>query len=252
MDWQLFAARKAALKRPFIVAHRGASAILPENTLPAFERAVSDGADILETDLRFTREGEIVLIHDETVDRTTSGVGRVSDYTLPELKRLTIREAGSARCYHEAPPTLRELIERTKAQMPLALELKDPRFAQPDYAERLLHLLQEYELLSICFVISFDLKRLRTLKALEPSLAIGWITLRNLLPTPAVDFLGPFWPLLLLNPFYAAWARKSGKIVCPLDPAPEPRLGLYLKLGLDVVMTNDPATTLQAVLKRVG
>jgi glycerophosphoryl diester phosphodiesterase len=80
------------LPRPTIFAHRGASAYAPENTLAAFELALRQGADAIELDAKLTRDGHIVVIHDQTVDRTTEGRGRVKDMTLAELRKL---DAGS-------------------------------------------------------------------------------------------------------------------------------------------------------------
>ncbi len=74
---------------PLLIAHRGGAGLAPENTLAAFQNAVHEwGADMLEMDVRTTRDGEVVVIHDETVDRTTSGVGRVEDLTLSQLREL--------------------------------------------------------------------------------------------------------------------------------------------------------------------
>lgn len=74
--------------RPLVIAHRGGAGLWPENTLHAFERAAALGADVIETDVRLTADGALVLIHDATVERTTDGAGRVADLTLAELKRL--------------------------------------------------------------------------------------------------------------------------------------------------------------------
>jgi glycerophosphoryl diester phosphodiesterase len=76
------------LPTPIVFAHRGASGELPENTLPAFQRAIAQGAAILETDAHLTRDGEVVLCHDPTVDRTTDGSGAIEAHTLAELQRL--------------------------------------------------------------------------------------------------------------------------------------------------------------------
>src|SRR4051794_25292114 len=74
--------------RPLFFVHRGGAKLAPENTLVAFENGVALGADALELDIQTTREGELVVIHDATVDRTTNGTGPVSAYTLDELRRL--------------------------------------------------------------------------------------------------------------------------------------------------------------------
>src|SRR5512139_2363472 len=73
---------------PTVIGHRGASGELPENTIAAFGHAVADGAAILETDVHITRDGALVLIHDEMLERTTNGRGRVGDHTLAELRAL--------------------------------------------------------------------------------------------------------------------------------------------------------------------
>ncbi len=107
-------------ERPLFFAHRGGSALAPENTLPAYENGLSYGAEALELDVHYSRDGEIVVFHDDTLDRTTSGSGPLAALTLEELKRL---DAG----YHFTPdggktfpwrgkgvtiPTLREVYER--------------------------------------------------------------------------------------------------------------------------------------------
>ncbi len=74
--------------RPLIMAHRGVSALIPENTLPAFEDAYNAGVDCIETDVHLTKDGHFVFFHDNMLDRTTNGTGKVSDYTLEELKKL--------------------------------------------------------------------------------------------------------------------------------------------------------------------
>ncbi len=272
---------------PLIMAHRGASDDAPENTLAAFGLALAQGADVLETDLRFTRDDEIVLIHDSTVERTTNGSGKVSDMTLSEIKQLRARrpppqpshpvlhpahalhpagQAGQAvhseRGQESASPplsglyptgegagagvpTLIELLEFTQA--PLALELKDARFENVQDAQRLVDLLAKHNALERCVVVSFHLPRLRRLKSIAPTLPIGMITLSNPFPLYPTEFLGPLWPLLCLNPLYAWWARRLGKVVCPLDPAPEPRIRFYRRLRVSVLLTNHPARTVESL-----
>ncbi|MBI3734559.1 MAG: hypothetical protein HY259_14055 [Chloroflexi bacterium] len=244
LTWEQVAQRPKTM-RPLLMAHRGAADDLPENTLAAFALALAQGADVLETDLRFTRDDALVLMHDATVERTTDGAGRMDAMTLAEIKRLRARRPYAAEFGDERVPTLEELLAFTSA--PLALELKDARFANPADARRLVELLAKYGALARCAVVSFHLPLLQALKALAPSLPIGMITLSNPLPLFPTEFLGPLWPLVYLNPLYVWWARRLGKIVCPLDPAPEPRLRYYRRLGVSVLLTNHPAVTAQAL-----
>jgi hypothetical protein len=78
-------------------------------------------------------------------------------------------------------------------------------------------------------------------------LPIGWITLTRAWPLPGVEMLGPLWPLLLINPLYTAMAHRRGQFVCPLDPLPDRRLGLYRLLRCDAVLTDNPELTCKAL-----
>ncbi|MBI5876452.1 MAG: hypothetical protein HZB53_02285 [Chloroflexi bacterium] len=244
LTWQSFR-RQPRTALPLIMAHRGASDDLPENTLGAFRLALEQGAAVLETDLRFTRDDQIVLMHDATVDRTTNGSGPIAGMTLAEVQALKTRRPFAELFGGEAPPTLEQLLAVTS--VPLALELKDARFANPVDAQRLVDLLMRHNALARCVLISFHLPLLQAIKALAPSLPIGMITLSNVLPLYPTDFLGPFWPIIMLNPLYVWWARRQGKLVCPLDDVPEPRLAYYRWLGVPVVLSNHPAVTKRAL-----
>ncbi|MBE6665796.1 MAG: hypothetical protein E7603_06220 [Ruminococcaceae bacterium] len=107
-------------KNIFVAAHRGWRSRYPENTMEAFRAAVELGVDQIETDVRITKDGELVLIHDDKVDRTTNGSGKVCEKTLAELRAL---DAGNG----EKIPTLMELMELVKDHptMTLDLELKE-------------------------------------------------------------------------------------------------------------------------------
>ena len=98
---------------PRIVAHRGNSSVAPENTLAAIQSAIDVGADMVEIDVYPTKDGEIVLLHDGTLDRTTNGTGSVSNYTLAELKELDAGSWKSLRYRGEKIP-LREALELAK------------------------------------------------------------------------------------------------------------------------------------------
>jgi len=246
MDWTEFYATRQQRSRPLIVAHRGTPTIQPENTLPSFALALAQGADVLETDLRFTLDDELVLFHDDTLDRMTDGQGPLNQFTYRELQHRHLRAPGgqmtSARI-----PTLAQLIEATEAQQPLLLELKDPRFANPLDAQRLIDLLDRYAMIERTAIISFNPAYVAAVEAVRPSIPTGNITMWNPLPTGKAELLGPVWPLLYANPWYVRWAHRLNKIVCPLDPKPEPRIAYYLNLGIDALLTDDPATTLDAI-----
>lgn len=107
---------------PIVIAHRGASAAEPENTLRAFDLALKQGAEMIELDLHLTRDNHVVVIHDPVLDHTTNLKGRVDRLSLAEVKRA---DAGKG----ERVPTLEETLELTRGKARLYLEIKDPRSA---------------------------------------------------------------------------------------------------------------------------
>jgi len=99
------------MRKPWVIAHRGASGYAPENTLAAFERAVQLGATFIETDLHLTRDARFVAIHDATLERTTNGKGSVHDFTLAELRRLDAGMWYDREYMGQRIPTLDEVLE---------------------------------------------------------------------------------------------------------------------------------------------
>ena len=135
-------------ERPLFFAHRGGSLLRPENTLPAFEHGMSFGADALELDIQQTRDGELVVIHDPTLDRTTSGSGAVASYSLDELRAFDAGYHFTANNGATFPyrgqgitiPTLRQVFERFP-DIRINIDLKE---STPDRETRLWTLIQEF------------------------------------------------------------------------------------------------------------
>ncbi len=143
------------------IAHRGASFFEPENTLRALKRAVEMGADMVEVDVRLSRDGELVVMHDPTLDRTTDGRGRVEDMTLGELKRLN---AGRG----ELIPTLQEVIEAVRGTG-LVIEMKIPGIE-----EMVLEKIHENRLKNV-MITSFYHGSLRKVRMLDENIKTGAI-----------------------------------------------------------------------------
>ncbi len=232
--------------KPYLLAHRGNRVRCPENTLAAFQQALADGADALETDLHLTADGVFVCIHDATVDRTTDGRGPVAGMTLAELKRLSA-SYGRPEFQAERTPTLAELAAILPADVALALELKTDRFLEAEVAQRLVDELTATGIRNRTVVLSFSLARVQAVQAIAPDLPVGWITLSRAWPVSGVHLLGPLWPLLLVNPLYPWLAHRRGQLVAPLDPLPDRRLWFYKLLRCDAVLSDDPASTLAAL-----
>jgi len=233
-------------KKPYIIAHRGNKVNCPENTLAAFARAIKDGADILETDLHVTSDGQFVCIHDSTVDRTTNGSGQVEDMTLKQVRRFSA-SYGQREFESERIPLLEEVVQIMPENMGLALELKSDRFLDEETCRALYQLLKKLNIHSRTIVLSFSTRRLEAMAKHVPQLPSGLISLSRLRPYRSTQLVGPFWPILLLNPRFVKTAHKRNQAVAPLDPNPDSRLWLYVKLGCDAVLTDNPASTFEAL-----
>ena len=146
---------------PKIMGHRGAPADEPENTLRSFSRALAVGVAAVELDVQLTRDGRLAVIHDETLDRTTNGKGRVKDFTLAELQRL---DAGRG----EPVPSLEEVFALVQGRAHLVVELK-----QPDAAGAVLGFFREQRAFEFANVISFWHPAVKALKEAEPRLTTG-------------------------------------------------------------------------------
>ncbi|MDQ3693322.1 MAG: hypothetical protein M3464_06820, partial [Chloroflexota bacterium] len=151
---ELIAARRDG--QPLIGAHRGAAAYAPENTLAAFAEGIRRGADMLELDIHLSREGEVVVIHDHTVDRTTDGRGYVHDLTVADLKRLDAGAWFDPRFAGERIPTLREVIEHVDRRLPLTIEVKGLPRAANALSDALVDLLEQMRMTGDLLVIAFD------------------------------------------------------------------------------------------------
>jgi glycerophosphoryl diester phosphodiesterase len=251
MNWDSFYQTRSTRSRPLVIAHRGTPHEAPENTLRSFAQALQQGADVLETDLHMSKDGELVLFHDSTLERMTDGKGYLCDYDLAALKQLRTREPGG-RLVDDRIPTLLELLAMTQGEQPLLLELKDQRFTERRFAQKLVETLHVYGALNRSALISFKPELIASIKAVHPAMPAGYVTISDALPRRGTQLMGPFWPLLILNPFYVAWAHALGGIVAPLDPTPEARLRFYLWLGVDAVLADYPGRVVDALEKLTG
>ena len=228
--------------KPYIMAHRGNRRLCPENTRAAFVQALKDGADILETDLHLSADGEFVCIHDKTVNRTTNGTGPIREMTVSRLKGLKASN-GFRGFENEEIPLLKEFLGLIPKDVAVALELKCDDFLNPEICRKLWQELYKTGLEKRAIVISFSLPRILSMKKAVPQIPGGWISLFRPWPRPGIPLLGPFWPLLLMNPLFIFAAHLRGQLICPLDPNPDKRFPLYVKLRCDAVLTDDPAST---------
>ncbi|MDE0018525.1 MAG: glycerophosphodiester phosphodiesterase family protein [Candidatus Poribacteria bacterium] len=152
------------------IAHRGASGRAPENTLAAFKSAIEFDVDAVELDLHGTADGEIVVIHDATLDRTTDLHGRINETTLETIQSADAGGWFDAEFADESVPTLTEALACIAKKAIAVLEIKDPLIAEAVVAK-----IHETGTLDFTVVISFHTTVLQTIRALEPRIATGWL-----------------------------------------------------------------------------
>lgn len=220
------------------IAHRGASGTSPENTLAAFRAAIVAGAEMCELDVQPTADHALVVIHDDTVDRTSDGQGAVKEMTLAELKRLDagVRFGGAS----EPIPTLDEVFAATAGQCALNIELKSGQAEKEVVA-----LMRKWKALETSMVSSFDWGRLARMRELEVAVRIGVLAEKNvpqMFDAAARLFayaIHPRFDLVTSELCNTAHARGLRVLVWTVD-APE-LMRLLIGYGVDGIMTNYPA-----------
>ena len=168
------------LPTPLFIAHRGYSARYPENTLAAFNGAIDAGAHMIELDVCLSKDRHLVVIHDETVDRTTNGTGAVKALTLDQLGRLDAGSWFDPRFNTERLPTLAQVLDAVKGHLLVNIEIKPEAFeadGPADAVERqVLNLVREKNMLDEVLVSSFEWLMLDNLRKLEPGIALGLLS----------------------------------------------------------------------------
>ena len=223
------------------IAHRGASGTSPENTLAAFRAAIAAGAVMCELDVQPTRDHALVVIHDDTVDRTTDGQGAVKEMKLADLKRLDagVRFSGAAR-RGEPIPTLDEVFAATAGQCALNIELKSGQVEKEVVA-----LMRKWNALATSMVSSFDWGRLARMRELDDAVRIGVLAEKNVqgmfdaAARLSAYAINPRFDLVTAELCDMAHARGRKVLVWTVD-APE-LMHVLIGWGVDGIMTNYPA-----------
>jgi len=220
------------LGKVLIIAHRGASAYEPENTLRSVKKALELGADMVEVDVRASRDGHMVVMHDAVVDRTTNGKGYVKDMTLKELKKLN---AGLG----EHIPTLQEIAELIGRKAQLVVEIK-----VPGIEKKVLQIIKENELDRQAFITSFYHPILKRVKELEPNIRTGAIIASRPIKAAQLaldansDALFP--KHVYVNTEMVEEAHRHDLAVYPWTVDTLNEIEPLIKMGVDGIVTNKP------------
>ncbi|MGD9482565.1 glycerophosphodiester phosphodiesterase family protein [Streptomyces sp. TRM70308] len=213
------------------VGHRGVMGVEPENTLRSFRRAEAEGLDVIELDLHLSKDGELVVMHDAAVDRTTDGTGRVDELTLAELRGL---DAGLG----ERVPVFEEVVDAVRA--PLQAEIKDAAAARV-----LAGVIRRRALHERVSVISFHDAALRETRELLPTVPLALVTGRSTPTAPErAALLGARTVSCELRHLDAATVERchaAGIAVLSWTVNTPAELSRARELGLDGVVTDLPA-----------
>jgi glycerophosphoryl diester phosphodiesterase len=246
------------MKRPLIFAHRGACLVAPENTLPAFQAAVDLGADGVELDVQYSSDGHLLVIHNPSLDATTSGSGRVTSHTLEDLRRL---DAGSyfAPEFAGTPiPTLDEVLDLLKGKLIVNIEIKALQTSTVGIGMDTVKAVREHNMEDQVIVSSFNPMALRRAKKAGPEIECALLLAPDLPAWTRYGLTRRFSGATGLHPeapmvdaAYMAQARKEGLPVRVWTVNEEAEMRRLIALGVDAIITDAP-DRLRRILVETG
>ena len=234
--------------KPLIFAHRGASALAPENTLAAFQLALELGADGIELDVMLSKDEELVVIHDTTVNRTTDGGGNVPEMIYAQLRKLDAGSKFGEQFADEHLPTLAEVFELVGNRLIINVELKNYHAPMDDLATHVVRLIDKHGLQGTTLLSSFNPLNARKARETNPSIPFGLLTEPGALGALFRGPAGRLFGYQALHPYYkdvtagmVEALHHRGKM-CNVWTVDDPQALLAMKqFKVDAVICNDPA-----------
>ncbi|UCE41635.1 MAG: glycerophosphodiester phosphodiesterase [Candidatus Aminicenantes bacterium] len=223
-----------------VIAHRGASRAAPENTLSSMKKAIEFGADFAECDVFQTKDGEIVLFHDEEMERTTGKEGMIWDYTLAELKELEVGSWFKEEFRGEPIPTLQEVIQAVKGKIKLNIEVKVSG-EDPEIAQKVVDIIRAENIGKECMVTSFEKPVLEKVKEIAPDLITGFIFDEEHPP----DIFDGNWEYVcskrnIVDEAFVQKAKQKGKKIFVWTVNYPAEMKKMIDLGVDGIITDVP------------
>lgn len=231
-----------------VTAHRGFSRSAPENTIYAFEAAMDCKADYIELDVQLTKDNQLVVIHDDTINRTTNGKGRVNRYTYEELQEFSAGAWYGSEYEDARIMLLSDVLELVDKKCMLNIEIKD--IGNVDLAaEMTVELVKKYGYTKSCYITSFSYKALKKVKALEPKIKTALIA--NLAASVRYSQLSDIDAVsmnyLFVNKSVVEAAHQNGKLIFVWTVDRKDDMRNMLSLGVDNIITNRPDVALEIV-----
>lgn len=225
------------------VAHRGASAYAPENTMSAFKKGVAQGVDYIECDVHLSKDGKLIIIHDEKLNRTTNGSGKVSNFTLEQLKKLDAGAKFHKSYVGEQLITLDELLDEFHYQVGIIIEIKNPK-KYPGIEEKVAELVKEYRVANI-MIQSTDFDSMRIMYELVPHIPIAVLVshTQHPLSTEQLDELSEFvtyfnYNIKYLSEKVVSEIKKRNKQILAWTIKDKRTMSKAVHLGVDGIITD--------------
>lgn len=249
-------------KAILVIAHRGASGYVPENTLASFRKAINMGADILELDVHLTSDDSLVVMHDYNVSRTTDGQGDIESFSFQRIRQLDAGSWYSPTYRHEKVPTLAEVLQLVKGRKKVLVELKWPaKGLYNSLVERVVRIIRQHHAESWVILQSFETRYLEQASRLAPDLKIQQLLLAKPAFVPAYFDIGlkfgQFMPqltassvnifYLYLTPQFIKQMHDAKKTVYAFTPNTEETILRVINLQVNGIITNYPDKALKAL-----
>lgn len=240
--------------RPILLAHRGDLAHAPENTLPSFSQAIQKGADGVELDAKLTVDGHVIVIHDETVDRTTNGKGKVASFTLDDIRRLDAGAWFGAKFAGTQVPLLEEVFETVGKNRLINIELTNYFSPRDGLVKKVCELIKRHNNAGQIIFSSFLPSNLKVAAQTLPEIPRGLLAMPGVLGWWARSFGFMFGDYLALHPHISSVSREQIQrahrikrrvhVWTANEPEDVKRLSDW---GVDGIFTDDPAAALNAL-----
>ncbi|MEK7264051.1 MAG: glycerophosphodiester phosphodiesterase family protein [Bacteroidota bacterium] len=239
---------------PLVVAHRGSSGTFPENSLPAFKRAIEIGADMIEIDIQCSSDGKVLVFHDHRINRTTNGRGKVSSFTLKELQVLDSGSWFNKRFSGETIPLLRDVMKLCAQKIQLNIEIKSyGNDAKYNFiVEKSIKLSKEFGMENDVIFSSFDHNLLREFWEYDPNLnlAVLYDAKRHARKSPSLLCRLAFSKFFIadikvLKTSLVKDAHDNDLVVGTYTIETEAELERALKFGADIIMSDHPEQILR-------
>ncbi|MBN2549994.1 MAG: hypothetical protein JXB15_12600 [Anaerolineales bacterium] len=242
------------LPYPTIFGHRGASAYAPENTLAAFQLALRQNADAIELDAKLTSDGQVIVIHDQTVDRTTAHTGRVRDLPLSEFRKMDGGSHFDLAFKGEPVPTLDDVFQAVGQLTYINIELTNYASIWDALPEKVAELVNQHQLSQRVLFSSFNPVALQRIRRLVPDAPIGLLAIKGASGAWARSMLSRVLPYNSLHPeksdvtpSLVQNAHKRGQKVFVYTVNRQEDMIQLFQMGVDGIFTDDPVLARQVV-----